>query len=1287
MIDRVALLSDLQSLLRSLEADLLARTESDEVPEVGAWLKAEYKTAKDAGRTAATYKVWLDDFITQVAAAWVLSSVFARFCEDNGLVDPPRISGPTGEGGEDRLRRARDEHELYFRDHLNETDREYLLDVFAGLAALPAGKDVFGPHNPMNALPNWLGPDAAGELLKFFQKIDSDTGTIVHDFTDSEWDTRFLGDLYQDLSEAARKKYALLQTPDFVEEFILDRTLEPALDEFGLTPDATLNESGSPRPASRAGGEGPSYFKMIDPACGSGHFLLGSFPRILLRWQKQEPGTNVRELVQRTLHSMHGVDINPFAIAIARFRLLLASLRACGITQLRDAPGFKMNLACGDSLYHGRQQQMMLDGIETDESHYFQSEDAEELKRILKEGTFHAVVANPPYIMTSDRAANKMYRSLYASCHLKYSMAIPFVERIFNLAIAPSSGKHGGGYNGQITANSFTKKEAGRKLVETFLPKVNLTHVIDSSLAHIESHGTPTVILLGRNGIPSSLPIRTAMGIKREDNEPANPAQGLVWTAICDQIDRVGSESEFLSVADIEREVLSQHPWALSGGGASDLSTVIGEAAYAEIGDEVESIGISAFTLLDDIFVLPQTTARRKRLPQKQIRLLIEGDSVRDWSQLALDAIVFPYDKSFKPFLDDETCRYLWLARTSLSNCKVFAGKTKVEAGAFWFEFGRLTKSKFKTPWSITFAEVATHNHFILDNGGKVFKKTAPIIKLPAGIDNLRHLELIGLLNSSVACFWMKQTLPSKGGGGIGGGIAAESWERFYEFRSNGLRAFPIVEASNVFRALLEDIDKQFKCESKMRPETRMVTNTSVAMRSRGWIESIHSGIRLQEDLDWECYRLYGLLEEDLTYQSNSLGIKLGERAFEIVMARKMAAGELTTTWFERHGSTPITELPGDWPDDYKTLVNRRIEVIGSDKNIGLIEQPEYKRRWNTESWDSQVERALRSWLLNRLESYFDFDGRMNDDGKPTAKFEIELTSVVKLADIAAKDAQFMEVGEVYKDDKAFNLQKLVEELVAAEHVPLLPVLRYKPNGLRNRVEWEKTWELQRKEDQMTAKVDAVAANLASHRAQFKTLKESLEAAAEADKPVIQKQVDSAQAEADSIAGNLATLTEQRDDFAKAIPVPPKYKSSEFISTGGARYWALRGKLDVPKERWVSFPHCESSDGTLTIAWAGHNHLQLAQSISAFYMDVLERQGGSEDPRLVPLLGCLIELQPWLKQWHHDLDPEYNQRMDEVFDGFTTEQLKTLGLTEAEVKAWEPPTKAKKRSRKKAGSS
>jgi len=46
------------------------------------------------------------------------------------------------------------------------------------------------------------------------------------------------------------------------------------------------------------------------------------------------------------------------------------------------------------------------------------------------------------------------------------------------------------------------------------------------------------------------------------------------------------------------------------------------------------------------------------------------------------------------------------------------------------------------------------------------------------------------------------------------------------------------------------------------------------------------------EDLDWECHRLYGLVGEDLTYCGDDLpGIALGERTFELVLARAVDAG------------------------------------------------------------------------------------------------------------------------------------------------------------------------------------------------------------------------------------------------------------------------------------------------------------------------------------------------------------------------------------------------------------
>ena len=110
MIDRPKLLSDLQKLLRTLETDLLERSDSFDVPEVGEMLRSDYDLAKQAERTAQSFEEWRSDAITQMASAWVLSGVFVRFLEDNRLIDPPMISG-VGE----RLQRSRDEHEVYFR--------------------------------------------------------------------------------------------------------------------------------------------------------------------------------------------------------------------------------------------------------------------------------------------------------------------------------------------------------------------------------------------------------------------------------------------------------------------------------------------------------------------------------------------------------------------------------------------------------------------------------------------------------------------------------------------------------------------------------------------------------------------------------------------------------------------------------------------------------------------------------------------------------------------------------------------------------------------------------------------------------------------------------------------------------------------------------------------------------------------------------------------------------------------------------------------------------------------
>ena len=315
-----ALTTDLQRQVLLLEEDLRARVAADAELE-GRW-KQEHQRALDKERTAASWVAWRDDRVTQAAVAWVLTTVFIRFCEDNALVG--RCGSP---GPESRRQEALDAQLAFFRAHPEDTDREWLQAAIDYLAGLPATKALVDSHSALHLVVavRRRGDQAAGLLAR-----RGEDGALVHDLTDPSLSTRFLGDLYQDLSEHAKNTYALLQTPEFVEEFILDRTLEPALDERPL--------------------EG---FKLIDPTCGSGHFLLGAFDRLLDRWHRHAPGLETQARVQAALDAIHGVDLNPFAVAIARFRLTVAALQASGLTSLEDAPAFTFHLAVGDSLLHG----------------------------------------------------------------------------------------------------------------------------------------------------------------------------------------------------------------------------------------------------------------------------------------------------------------------------------------------------------------------------------------------------------------------------------------------------------------------------------------------------------------------------------------------------------------------------------------------------------------------------------------------------------------------------------------------------------------------------------------------------------------------------------------------------------------------------------------------------------------------------------------------------------------------------------------------------------------------
>lgn len=1174
------LTADLAQQVLRLEDDLRERVE--QVPEFSQRWKADHAAARKADRTSQAWGQWRDERVTQVAVAWVLTTVFVRFCEDNELLRDVWIAGPGA-----RAREAVEMQEVYFREHPEHTDREWLLQAVERLREFEATRGLVEEHSPLYlASPSG---NAVTRLLDFWRERGDD-GTLVHDLRDETLSTRFLGDLYQDLSDAAKKTYALLQTPEFVEEFILDQTLTPALEERPL-----------------------AGFRLIDPACGSGHFLLGAFHRLLARWEAEAPELDARERTLKALDAIHGVDLNPFAVAITRFRLLLAAVQASGERSLERHIDFPLHLAAGDSLLFGVQGALALTDVEELGGHAYSTEDRELLDRLLTRGQYDVVVANPPYITVKDAALSAAYREIYKTCHRKYALTVPFMELIVKLA-RDGRGERPAGWTGQITSNSFMKRKFGTKLIEQFLADVDVQRVIDTSGAYIPGHGTPTVILVARHRAPQESTVRAVLGIQGEPGKPADPAKAHVWSSIVQHIDEPGYEDQWISVVDLSREQLARHPWSLTGGGADQLMSEL-DAMTGRLSERVESIGFAAITGEDEAFLAagrhaPSTWAN-DGVPT---RPFIEGEAVRDFHIDEDQWAAFPYDEE-GPLKELAGRPSFWALRTRLRNGLAF-GKTREDKQQELTEYILPNWPRLRAEALITFAFVATHNHFVLDRGGKVFNRSAPVIKLPAGASEDAHLELLGVLNSSVACFWLKQNSHNKGEGGgarVDAGFAArgEPFRESYEFTATTLENFPLPGLLSPERGrLLDSLAQDLSASSPERvleqsPPTRELLAEAEARSAhyRGRM------IAQQEELDWECYRLYGLLEADLTYDGDDFPeIGPAERAFAIHLARQVKAGQRETSWFTHwnHQFAPITEIPAHWPDAYRALVQRRLDLIESDRSIGLLEKPEYKRRWASTPWRVRERAALAQWLLGRLEDRkYWFDAQ----GTPSPQ------SVGQLADKVSREPELVRVLALWEGRPDAPVAATLGQLLTDASVPYLAAYRLKESGMRKREAWEEVWALQRREDAGERGLD--------------------------------------------------------------IPVPPNYTSGDFRKQP---WWQVRGKLDVPKERFILYPDAgRATDPTPMLGWAGWDHAQQALAIASLI--AAREEDGASDDALVPLVAGLAELQPWVRQWHSGVDPSFGISLADFIDQQLAERMRQVGKSREELRAWRPAARTRGRKR------
>ena len=445
-----------------------AEVDAEFLREIESWREA---LAKDIAMKNQKLSIRELNYVVQLTIDRI---IFLRMCEDRGIEKYGQIQNLLN--GTNTYRRLR---EIFYHadDKYNSglfdfgTDRltpelklddKPLKDIF---------KNLYYPESPYEF--SVLGADILGHVYEQF------LGKVIR-LTEGHR-------AKVEEKPEVRKAGGVYYTPTYIVDYIVKNTV------------GKLCERKTPRQISS--------LHILDPACGSGSFLLGAYQYLLdyhRDWyQKDGAQRHTKEIYQGRggqwyltiqekkrilLNNIYGVDIDPQAVEVTKLSLLLKVMegenqdtleRQMRLFKERALPDLGSNIKCGNSLigpdfYQGKQMNL-LDSEETYRVNPFDWE--KEFPEIMSRGGFDVVIGNPPYIRIQTMkewapSDVEIYKKHYASASKgNYDIYVVFVER--GLSLLNKSARLG-----FILPHKFFNAQYGEPLRALLSKGKNLTEVV-----------------------------------------------------------------------------------------------------------------------------------------------------------------------------------------------------------------------------------------------------------------------------------------------------------------------------------------------------------------------------------------------------------------------------------------------------------------------------------------------------------------------------------------------------------------------------------------------------------------------------------------------------------------------------------------------------------------------------------------------------------------------------------------------------------------------------------------
>lgn len=375
--------------------------------------------------------------------------IFIRTCEDRSIEDKRLLSAVNqwkSGGHKGELVEA-------IRQIFHDFDGYYDSDLFAH--HITDTKEVFIESTTIERIVNGLYEVPGGMASYDFSIIDADVlGAVYEQYlghvaaivkqrareAQAKMDLGLATDTFS-LTEKKerRKEHGIYYTPKFVTDYIVRETVGRLLKE------RSYNEIRN--------------IKILDPACGSGSFLIRAYDE-LLNYHAYQRSKHTTELDQWErlpilTSNVFGVDLDMQAVEIARLNLLLRSLAK------RDLlPSLADNIRQGNSLISGTEEELKkYFGDSWRDKKPFNWE--QEFKDIMSQGGFDVVIGNPPYGAEFDENDRTYIGKHYPYSKENKNSAMVFIEKGLSLT------REGGLFSFIIPKSlAYSQKWAsGRKLI------------------------------------------------------------------------------------------------------------------------------------------------------------------------------------------------------------------------------------------------------------------------------------------------------------------------------------------------------------------------------------------------------------------------------------------------------------------------------------------------------------------------------------------------------------------------------------------------------------------------------------------------------------------------------------------------------------------------------------------------------------------------------------------------------------------------------------------------------